>query len=114
MGKTFRVALVEALETSGISVAELARVTGVSDQQIHKIKQGKSRSTNVDDALTIANFFGKSLDEFLGDPSVRKDAELISLLTQLEPSERQFLTNVVKAQLAARDESHPKPPEGEQ
>ena len=105
MAKSFRDALIEGLEANGVSVAELARSTGVSKDQIHKVKQGKSRSTNVDDAVKIANFFGQSLDEFLEDPTAQKDAEIAALLMQLEPQERQFLLNAAKAQISARDQA---------
>ena len=111
MAKSFRDALIEGIASSGVSVAELARATGVSKDQIHKVKQGKSRSTNVDDALKIANYFGQSLDEFLEDSSTQKDAEIASLLMQLEPTERQFLLNAAKAQIDARNHSSPAPDE---
>ncbi len=106
MMKSFRDALLQGLQEKKVSVAEVARVTGVSKDQLHKIKQGKSRSTNVDDAVKIADYFGQSLDQFLSDSDIEQDAEIAELLMQLEPSERQFLLNAARAQIASRDRSH--------
>lgn len=38
MGKTFRIAFIEALEMTGLSVAEVARKSGVSKDQLNKLK----------------------------------------------------------------------------
>jgi len=77
----------------------------VSYEQLKKVRQGKSASTNVDDAIKVARFLGKTLDQFLGDPSFQQDAEIIALWQRLRPEERQFLRNAAKAQIAARDRS---------
>ncbi len=62
---TFRDALLKHLDETGVSVADLAKNAEVSAQQIYKIKQGKSASTNVDDAIKIAGHFGKTVEEMV-------------------------------------------------
>lgn len=44
---------------------QVARDAGVSYEQLKNLAQGKSKSTNVDDALRIAAAFSSSLEDFL-------------------------------------------------
>ncbi|MCG3267758.1 helix-turn-helix transcriptional regulator [Yoonia sp. I 8.24] len=105
MTKTFRDALVEMLEQTKMSVAELARVSGVSKDQLNKLRQRETAKTNVEDARKIAAAFGKTLDNFIGHPISKEDVDLAKTLSQLEPSEREFLLNAAKAQIAARGQA---------
>lgn len=54
MKQNFRDAFLSALERSGRSLREVATSAGVSYDQLKKLKQGQSGSTNVDDAIAIA------------------------------------------------------------
>lgn len=99
MTKLFRDAFIEALDRSGWSVAYVAKVAGVSAQQLHKLKQGKALSTNVDDALRVAHVFGVSLDEFLEDRTVQDREAVADLWRQLSDAERDLL----RAAAAGRD-----------
>jgi transcriptional regulator with XRE-family HTH domain len=111
MSKTFRDALIEMLEQTKMSVAELARVSGVSKDQLNKLRQRDTAKTNVEDARKIASAFGKTLDNFIGHPISKDDVDLAKVLSQLEPSERQFLINAAKAQIAARNQPQKQPAE---
>ena len=102
MAQTFRQAFIAALERTGISVNKVAEATGVSVHQLKKLKEGKSQSTNVDDALKIAAFFGESLVGFIDAPELKADIELAQLLSQLTEKEREILLSVARAQLDAR------------
>lgn len=113
MDKTFRDALLETLERTQMSVAELSRITGVSKDQLNKLRQREKAKTNVEDARKIAKAFGLSLDEFISGEISKEDMDLAQVLHQLEPSERDFLLNAAKAQIAARDHAHPKSDEPE-
>lgn len=87
MVKLFREALLDALETRGVTLKSVADAAGVSEEQLKKVRQGKSRSTNVDDAVKVAHVFGVTLDEFLQDdfPVIRsRIAEFYSSLTEEE------------------------------
>lgn len=91
MAKRFRDAFLEALTSTGTSVTKVAAATGVSEGQLKKLKQRENASTNVDDAIKVANFFGYTLDEFLGDQTVQDRAEVVSLYNQLSARERAIL-----------------------
>ena len=101
--KTFRDALLDVIETRGIALKSLADGAGVSYEQLKKLKQNKSRSTNVDDAARIAKYLGVPLSALLAGAVGQEDAELADLLAKLDPADRRFLLNAAKAQIAARD-----------
>lgn len=65
MTMNFSDALKMALEAKGVPLKRLANQAGVSYEQMKKVKQGKSGSTNVDDAAKIAAALGLTLDSFL-------------------------------------------------
>ncbi len=74
MQQTFRDAFLAAIKTTGKSMRQVALDAGVSYEQLKNLSQGKSKSTNVDDAIRIAASFGTSLESFLDgntSPSVR-------------------------------------------
>ena len=102
MTKRFRQAFLERLQQTGKTVAEVSRGTGVSLEQLKKVKQRDTASTNVDDAVLVAHFFGLSLDEFLGDTTIRDRSEMLDAYSRLSSQERSFLLEVAKAR-GARD-----------
>ena len=57
MKNTFRQAFIAAVAEADISVKKVAEAAGVSYEQLKKLNQGKSASTNVDDAQKIAEVF---------------------------------------------------------
>ena len=91
MTRSFRTALLDALERTETTMAELSRATGVSEEQIKKIKQRENASTNVDDAVLIAHYFGMTLDEFIEDRTAAARVESVELYMQLTPQERDLL-----------------------
>ena len=107
----FKDALIRHLEESGLSVAEIARRSGVGKGQLDKLRQGKSKSTNVDDAARIAVSFGMTLDDFLSDnvtlaqsgylsadhikPITPKD-QLVESFIQLSQADQEFLLRVIE------------------
>lgn len=100
MRKKFRDALDAAIKSSGETYASVARATGVSYEQLKKLKQGKSASTNVDDAVLIAHHFGMSLDEFIGDETQHKRREILDLYSRLSGPERDLLLAAARGFLA--------------
>lgn len=100
----FRDALLRALKDTGESLRSVAEATGVSYEQLKKLKQNKSRSTNVDDAVLIANHFGQSLDEFIDDQTQVVRSEIVSVYNALEPAERRFLLDAARG-IRGRDRS---------
>lgn len=65
MSMSFAEALSQALETTGISLRSLSAQAGVSYEQLKKVNQGKSLTTNVEDARLVAQAVGVTLDQFL-------------------------------------------------
>lgn len=102
MGKTFREAFLEALEASGLTVAQVAAQSGVSYEQLKKLKQRDTSKTNVEDARRVAHAFGKKLDEFIDDPDLEAQAEIVSLYNALPPELQRELLSFGKGLAAAR------------
>lgn len=81
MSMTFSEALTKALISSGKSLRQIAESAGVSYEQMKKVKQGKSQSTNVDDAQKVATAIGLTLDQFLnGDFSPRNSISIAGIV----------------------------------
>lgn len=64
MKTTFKDALDHAIETTGLTMAEIAKGADVSYDVIKNLHQGKAKRTNVEDARKIAAWFKVSLDDF--------------------------------------------------
>ena len=95
---TFREALIERMELTGTSAAELSRRTGVSKPLIDKLRQRKSELTNIYDAVLIARFFGQPVDEFMGIAKrAAKHQEILALLAALPPDTKDMLVLQIKA-----------------
>lgn len=91
MAKSFRTALLNAIKITGIPLTRVAEISGVSYEQLKKIKQRETASTNVDDAVKIANVFGVTLAEFLEDEAAIVRSEIVNLYMQLSEAEREIL-----------------------
>ena len=92
----FREALIRRVHASGISVSELSRRTGVSKSQLDKLMQRRVTTTNVDDAAKLVQFFGETLESFLGvAPPDAAHGDAVSrirlLVGQLSPAEQEML-----------------------
>ncbi|PIE15154.1 MAG: hypothetical protein CSA68_07330 [Rhodobacterales bacterium] len=107
MEKTFRQAFIEALEKSGLSVAQVAEKAGVSVEQLKKLKQRETAKTNVEDARRVAKAFGQSLDDFVNDPALEAQVEIVSLYNALPESLRNELLTYGKG-LAASQKTKPR------
>lgn len=91
MAKTFRTALLEQVEATGIPLKEIAARAGVSYEQLKKVKQREDASTNVDDARQVANALGLTLDEFLDDDTVEARIAVVEAYNRLSPQARRIL-----------------------
>lgn len=65
MSKNFRLALINAIATKEVPLRVVSERSGVSYEQLKKITQRETASTNVDDAMKVAAAFGCSLDQFI-------------------------------------------------
>ncbi len=81
MALTFSEALASALEMTKTPLRQIAERANVSYEQLKKVKQGKSQSTNVDDAQKVASALGFTLDQFLS--GTFEDRPTISIAGQV-------------------------------
>lgn len=95
--KSFREAFVAHLEQTGEKISDIAEAKGVSAQQLYKVKQGKSDSTNVEDAQKVASYFGMTLDDFLGSDPSTTPHRLTLLYSRLSDQKRQRLEGYAEA-----------------
>lgn len=101
----FREALIERMELTGISAAELSRRTGVSKPQIDKLRQRRSAVTNVYDAILIARYFGQPLEEFMGiSKRHSKQQEILDLLAVMPPEVREIMMLQIRALASVKRE----------
>jgi hypothetical protein len=91
MVKSFRSALLDALEETGLPLSKVAVGSGVSYNQLKKLRLRPNASTNVDDARAVANFFGVTLDQFLDDTSSSARVELAEFYNRLTDQEIDIL-----------------------
>jgi phage repressor protein C with HTH and peptisase S24 domain len=64
MSDDFRTALDFAIKTTGKTPAEIARAANISYDKLKNLRQKKSKTTNVDDAMRVAAAFGVTLEDF--------------------------------------------------
>lgn len=81
----------------------------MSYEQLKKLKQIETRSTNVEDAMKVADYFGLTLDEFVLGQRASSPSGIVRLLASLSPEARNFLVNAAKAQLAAEGDKPEQP-----
>jgi phage repressor protein C with HTH and peptisase S24 domain len=65
METSFKNALERALNHSGRSLRNVAIESDVSYEQLKALMQGKSKTTNFDDGIKVANVFGVSVEDFV-------------------------------------------------
>lgn len=106
----FREALIERMEVTGMTAVELARRSGVAKSQIDKLRQRKTETTNVIDAVVIARVFGQSVEDFMGIRSrAEKINELNQLIERLPPDVKETVLVQLRALAAVRSKPGPKP-----
>ena len=102
MEKRFRPALLWHMEKHGTTIAELARGSGVTEAAIKKLRVGASQSTDVDRAVAIARFYGKSVEAFMNCSESAEDDMMRAVLFRLTDAERQILHAQIRGILATR------------
>lgn len=104
MVRKFRDAFVDAVKMPGWSITLVSELSGVSLEQLKKLNQGKTKATNVDDAVKVANAFGVTLDEFLQDNTAALRTEAASLWQKLSQEEREILLAAARGRAAQSQE----------
>ena len=91
MKESFRESFIEHVAVYRVSLARMARETGISKSLLQSLHQRKTICPNVDDAMKIAEYFGKSVEEFVGTSKDDQVKRLTSLAARLSPDEQAFL-----------------------
>lgn len=103
MDKTrFREVLIARMAAAGITSAELHRRTGVSKDTIDKLRQRTIEQTTVDNGVRIANFFGQSVDEFVGAAPAGDVPAIAALISRLSDHDQEIVRAQIEALLALR------------
>lgn len=66
MVNSFRAGLLAAIEHENISMAEMARRSGVSLEQLRKLSQRDTARTNAEDAIRLARALGTTVEALAG------------------------------------------------
>ena len=109
MKEAFRESLIAHIATYRISIAKLSRETGVSLSLIQSLNQRKSVCPNVDDAIKLARYFGKSVEEFVGVSRDDQEKRLRALISRLTEGEKDFLEAQLTTLAARQGREKPSP-----
>ncbi len=105
---TFREALLFWIEKRNLSLRQVSEGSQVSYEQLKKLKQIDTRTTNFDDGVKVSRFFHLSVEDFLaGEENSGRDS-IVGVLEALSPAAREVLENAAHAQLAAEAEKSAK------
>lgn len=107
MDRNFRTALEWHMERDGTTIAELSRKTGVSRDTINKIlgrgrEVQKKSSTAVENAILIAAYYGKTVEQFMNMDEGASVSRLNSLAEMLNSDEAELLEIQARAILQRR------------
>lgn len=101
MADDFRRAFISHVEEHGTSLAALARDTGVSLDVLKKLKTRATGSTTAENAMLIAAYYGKTVNQFVVGQEVSLNDKLGNLLQLLSPEERRFVEAQMLGLIAA-------------
>lgn len=110
--KTFADALREHIERTGATVTQIARGSGVNRDALYALKQGKSQNMIVDDAIRVANYFGLTVEEFMGLSPAQVRDQLVEQIARLTPQEQAILEASLTAILSQRADADQAAPQG--
>ena len=102
MKEAFRESLIRHKQIYNYSTAQIARETGVPKTTLDALLQRKTIAPNVHDAVKIAAYFGKSVEEFESGETSKQDGRLRALVSRLSDEERIFLEAQLETLIARR------------
>ncbi len=102
MADDFRRALVWHMEQHKTKIADLVARTGVSRDVINKLRSRDGSSTTVENAMLIAAFYGKTVNDFVLCRSSDSDRTLLNLLAMLTPEERRLMEAQLRGVVGSR------------
>ena len=98
----FRHALVWHMDKEGTSISDLVSATGVSRDVINKLRARPESSTTVENAMLIAAYYGKTVNQFISLEQTDADDAARSLIELLTPEERRLLEAQMRGLISAR------------
>ncbi|MEP0190051.1 MAG: hypothetical protein ABJE00_06510 [Erythrobacter sp.] len=107
MDRDFRTALEWHMDRDGTTIADLSRKTGVSRDIINKLlgrgrEVKKKSSTAVENAILIAAYYGKTVEQFINMDEGASVSRLRSLAEMLSSDEAELLEIQARAILQRR------------
>ncbi|WP_255553494.1 helix-turn-helix transcriptional regulator [Maritimibacter sp. DP1N21-5] len=102
--RSFRESFIRRLDETGATVAEVADTIGVSRHQLYKLTHRKVESTNADDAVKIAAYFGMSVEEFMSDERASL-SDFALLFAKLTPEEQAMVVAQLRGLVGMRGPS---------
>ncbi|WP_422074142.1 hypothetical protein [Tranquillimonas rosea] len=103
MASDFREALMWHMRKHDTTIAELVSATGVSRNVVNKLKSRPGSSTDVENGMLIAAFYGKTLNEFIQCSDATSTSRLAALFSLLEPEEQRLVEAQIRGLLSAHD-----------
>lgn len=94
---TFKESLDRTLKERKLSLKAICEKAGVSYEQMKKVMQRPTASTNVDDAIKIAHALGFTIDEFLQDDLSSDRIEIAKLYSDLSDAEIALIRDLAKS-----------------
>lgn len=99
---SFREALMRHMADNGTTIAELAAGAGVTMDTIKKLRVRDNATTTAETAMRIAAFYGKTVEEFVGQKTTAERDQLAALLDLLSPEEQRFLLSQIRGMIRDR------------
>lgn len=91
MASDFREALIWHMNQQETPISELVRETGVSRDVINKLRARPGSSTTAENAMLIASYYGKSVNDFISCKPASEAGRLAALFDLLSEEERRML-----------------------
>jgi transcriptional regulator with XRE-family HTH domain len=101
MSGSFRNALIWHMERDETKVTDLVKGSGVSRDTINKLLARENASTSVENALLIAAYYGKTVEQFIQKDDSAEN-HLAALSELLQPDEVRMLEAQVRGLIAQR------------
>ena len=102
MKNGFRDAFLWHLDRHDGTLIDIARKSGVSRDTLNKLIARENSSTNVENAIAIARYFGKTLEQFIACDAVKEPDRLPALTRLLSDEEKRLVEAMVRGVLAER------------
>jgi plasmid maintenance system antidote protein VapI len=103
MADDFRSAFLWHMEQNGTKVVDLVRDTGVSRDVINKLIGRAASSTSAENAMLIAAYYGKNVNQFVARVPVSAQERMQTLFDLLQPEERRLLEAQMLGIVSKRD-----------